>query len=786
MCRILLILLAGLLFAPKIQAFQESTSNLEARLENLCAELEAKREEFDVAGMGYALFRGDKILLARGFGLADIENSVASDADTFFSIGSSTKAFTTTLVAMLSEDGKLAWDDPVAKHIPWFDPEVKGEGGDRVLLRDLACHRVGYPRMGILWASGKVDEETLLRTASLAKPMAPFRKQFLYNNVMYLALGEAAAAAGGKPWEGLLKERILNPLGMEQTVWTVSAARDGGKAAVGYLWEKDEKRFKAVEPQSVGRAKPAGAIWSSANEMARWGRFQLNRGKVGGTSIIDSNAIEETWETQIEMGAGAGYALGWMTEEWQGHRVVHHAGNVNGFSAMVAFLPDDDLGCVALANASVTPLVSIVPSTTWKHMLGPAPGKESGKGLDLGEFLGRYHADFATWENDVFTVSEKEGVLHLDVPGQMDFALNPPDEEGKWAFALTDTIKISFDRDDDGNVTEINMFQGPMMFELPREGVERAPEIPLDDLEPYLGTYRNEGQVWSIVIHGDRLAVDVPSEMVYELHPPDEDGKWKFRATDSMALSFDMGEDGRAEHLHAHKNGEVVLELERAPDSEEMGLAGIEDLRRARGTSKRRAATANLGGLRFECVMDFPHAGIEAEMEILADGNQRLFSFLDAGIFGNESTYSDGETGWLKSDFQEDQEFGAAKAFETLLGSPWTLLAPWEDIFGEVKVIKRMARDKKSTLKVRLTPSIGDPWTVWVDEETGQVLELHAIATEQGLSMPLQQTFSDWSEIAGISYPVTTEIVIPGNARFLVRVKDVETGLTFSDDDFRP
>ena len=97
-----------------------------------------------------------------------------------------------------------------------------------------------------------------------------------------------------------------------------------------------------------------------------------------------------------------------------------------------------------------------------------------------------------------------------------------------------------------------------------------------------------------------------------------------------------------------------------------------------------------------------------------------------------------------------------------------------------------MVRDKKSTLKVRLTPSIGDPWTVWVDEETGQVLELHAIATEQGLSMPLQQTFSDWSEIAGISYPFTTEIVIPGNARFLVRVKDVETGLTFSDDDFRP
>ena len=91
--------------------------------------------------------------------------------------------------------------------------------------------------------------------------------------------------------------------------------------------------------------------------------------------------------------------------------------------------------------------------------------------------------------------------------------------------------------------------------------------------------------------------------------------------------------------MHAYKNGEVVLELERAPDSEEMGLAGIEDLRRARGTSKRRAATANLGGLRFECVMDFPHAGIEAEMEILADGNQRLFSFLDAGIFGNESTY---------------------------------------------------------------------------------------------------------------------------------------------------
>ena len=199
MRHILVIPLFALLFAPGIQGLQDSESSLEARMERLCNELEAKREEFHVPGMGFALFRGDKVLMTRGFGLADIENSVAADADTFFSIGSSTKAFTTTLVAMLAEEGKLGGDDPVAEHIPWFDPVVAGEEGDRALLRDLACHRVGYPRMGLLWASGKVDEETILRTASLAKPMAPFREKFLYNNVMYLALGEAAAACTSEP-----------------------------------------------------------------------------------------------------------------------------------------------------------------------------------------------------------------------------------------------------------------------------------------------------------------------------------------------------------------------------------------------------------------------------------------------------------------------------------------------------------------------------------------------------------------------------------------------------------
>ncbi|HBF22492.1 MAG TPA: hypothetical protein DDW23_01635, partial [Planctomycetes bacterium] len=699
-----------------------------------------------------------------------------------------TKAFTTTLVAMLAEEQKLGWDDPVAKHIPWFEPAVKGEEGDRALLRDLASHRVGYPRMGILWASGKVDEKNILKTASMAEPMAPFRKKFLYNNVMYLALGEAAAAAGGKQWEELLKEKILTPLGMEQTVWTVSAAREGGKAAVGYLWEKDATRFKILEPQTVSRAKPAGAIWSSPSEMARWGQFQLNRGKVGSAPIIDIEALEKTWETQIEMGTGSGYALGWMTGEWRGHRVIQHGGNVNGFSAMTALLPDDNLGCIVLTNANVTPFVDVAASLTWKHLLGPSPKDESSENLDLEPFLGRYHATMTSFRDKFFTITEKEGNLYMDVPGQMDFALNPPDKEGKWAFAITDTVKIAFDRNEEKEVVGLDMYQGGLTFNLPREGIKRTPEIPLEELEPYLGTYRNEEHdlEWTVLILNNRLAFDVPGEGYWDLSPPDKDGKWKVRAINAgtTSLSFALGKDGRAKEMRHHQQAEIVLE--RINVQNEPAVPTIEDLRRARNTTKRREISANLGGLLFEGAMEFPHAGLEAKTMLMAEKNNRVLLSMDAGIFGTETSFSNGETGWLKSDFQEDQVFGPAKSLETLLSSPWTLLAPWEDVFEEVQVITRTNRDSKSALKVKLTPATGSPWTAWIEEETGNVLELNLVTIEHGLSIPMTQTFADWREINGLSYPFTTEIVIPGNARFLMKVENVETGIIFTDDAFQP
>jgi hypothetical protein len=124
--------------------------------------------------------------------------------------------------------------------------------------------------------------------------------------------------------------------------------------------------------------------------------------------------------------------------------------------------------------------------------------------------------------------------------------LKPPDEQGKWYFTLTDTIALSFDRNDDGDVVRMKMYQAGMTFELPREGAVFAMEVDMEDVAPFLGTY-HDGQMnldVRVLVQNGRLAVDVPGQMIFELHSPDDEGRWYFRVTDTIYVTFEMDDDG--------------------------------------------------------------------------------------------------------------------------------------------------------------------------------------------------------------------------------------------------
>ena len=212
-------LFAAVLAASTISAPVLGTEpTLEERLARLTEELEIQRQELHIPGMAMAVVQGDELIYSHGFGSADLESSRAVTPETLFAIGSSTKAFTASLIGMLVDEGKMSWDDPVTKFLPYFELKIDTDDAEAmVTIRDLLSHRTGFTRMGMLWAGGAVSREEILRTATLAEPWSPFRDKFYYNNVAFLAAGMASSVAAGSSWDDLQAERLLTPLAMKSS-----------------------------------------------------------------------------------------------------------------------------------------------------------------------------------------------------------------------------------------------------------------------------------------------------------------------------------------------------------------------------------------------------------------------------------------------------------------------------------------------------------------------------------------------------------------------------------------
>ena len=192
------LLIAALLFQPATAALAQSATapsampepTLAERLDRLAAEFDRNRIDLHVPGAVLAIVRGDEVIFARGFGVAEVENGTPATPDTPFFIGSATKAFTATLVGMLVDDGRMRWDEPVEAYLPEFKLAVRSEApDDRATLRDVLSHRTGFTRMSFLEVNTGLASGEILRRASSAEPLAPFRQRFLYNNVQYLAAG---------------------------------------------------------------------------------------------------------------------------------------------------------------------------------------------------------------------------------------------------------------------------------------------------------------------------------------------------------------------------------------------------------------------------------------------------------------------------------------------------------------------------------------------------------------------------------------------------------------------
>lgn len=364
--------------APPLRA--QEAPDLAAALDAYVARAVA---DWEVPGLAIAVVQGGELVFAKGYGVREVGGSEPVDEHTLFAIGSTTKAMTAATVGLQVAEGRMGWDDPVARHLPGFrlqEPYASHEA----TARDLLTHRAGLGNADLLWYGQDRSREEILAALPRVEPAYSMRAGFVYQNLMYVAAGELAATLAGTSWEGLVTSRIFAPLGMERTT-------PGGEPAqrmtnVARPHARIDGEVTAIENEIIDAMAPAGAVWSSVSDLSRWLRMLLAEGRWGGEQVLPEAVVAEMLEPQTLLDLGriyptvrltkphwTSYGLAWFQQDYDGRAVAYHTGSIDGMSAILGLVPDEELGVAVLANLDHAELRHAL---MWKvfDLFGPAGG----------------------------------------------------------------------------------------------------------------------------------------------------------------------------------------------------------------------------------------------------------------------------------------------------------------------------------------------------------------------------------------------------------------------------
>lgn len=417
-CTIAILLHA--LFPPVLSAAGDSCArNIPA---GIAAYAEQVRTQWKIPGMSLAVIQGDTVVFSGGFGVREKGLSVEKNGQqaavtdsTLFHIGSMTKAFTATVIASLVDDGLLNWDDTVRNILPdfdWADDSVEAV----MQVHDLLTHSTGLvAQAGTYIANLGYDRDDIYRMFRYIEPIYPFREKFAYNNITFIVAARIIETVTGRSWEDNIRERIFIPLGMSSSVAGSEGYIEAGKKAsvahyFGYSRSRSGGRGSIYVTPLYGEERamhwvdvigPAGSISSTAEDMARWVRFHLDRGLTTrlvrpedshkkSSFPLDSTAFTEYFPDMGTMALGEfrsypymdtvrllsreqmdflhtgavrvrqdstmtrDYGYCWYIEQNERYRVIYHTGTTWGFTGVCGFVPELDLGFALLCNSEVS------------------------------------------------------------------------------------------------------------------------------------------------------------------------------------------------------------------------------------------------------------------------------------------------------------------------------------------------------------------------------------------------------------------------------------------------
>lgn len=580
---------AGMEFPIRAQRETESGPDL-GQLDALRELITTVMDDWHVPGVAVTVVRDGEVVLAEGFGLRDVERNLPVTPTTLFGIGSATKAFTSTVFQMLVDEGALRWEQPIREVIPGFRLS-DAFATEHASALDFALHRSGLPRHDIPWvANPELNKEQFIAAAEHLAPSAGFRTTWQYNNFGYVLLDHMIELTSGQSWEAAVYDRLLQPLGMDGTTFSVAAMQATDDFAKAYAMSEDG--WQSIPLSELGAAAAAGAINSNANDLGQWLLFQLNNGRLGSEQLVSATGMERMHSPHIVIPGGdypevtfTGYGIGWMVDSYRGHYRVHHGGNTIGFSADVAFLPEEGIGVAVVSNSLFTPLPGIITNSVLDMMLGldpidwngrykmleqmqsealqamaPDVGKRHGTTLshDLAQYAGEYeHAAYGTVAislvGDALEAVYYDAVIPLRHWHFEQF-------RGPLSEFVAQDIPFFFVTDATGDVAAVNVG-----FEPSTEPIvfTRRPSSVLQDvayLQQFVGEYDLLGQTIEVSLQNDTLILTVPGQPPYELGPTRE-ARFVFIGFDGFGVEFGFDDDGsvaKAVLLQPHGNVELM------------------------------------------------------------------------------------------------------------------------------------------------------------------------------------------------------------------------------------
>jgi len=507
--------------------------------------------DWKVPGLAISIVKDGKIIFAEGFGYRDVKQNLKVTPHTLFAIGSCTKAFTATAMGMLVDEGKVEWDKPVRDYLPTFKLQDV-VASERMTPRDLLTHRSGLPRHELVWYGSPASRKEIFDRLQYLEPSKDFRAVMQYQNMMFMTAGYLVGEVAGTGWEAFIQKRFFEPLEMRESNVSITDTPKAADFSLPYQ-EKNDK----VEPipfRNIDTIAPAGSINSNVLDMANWVLMNLNKGKFKDKQVISEAALAEIHSPQAVMPFPiqydeilySNYGMGWTIVPYRGHLLLEHGGGIDGFIAMVAFLPRDNMGAVILSNSGSTPLPSIVLYNIIDRMMGLSPidwskrikdqmdkakaeaekaKKETDKDRKPDTKPSHPLEDYAgDYENPGYgTISIiKEGDQLKAKFNSFELALNHYHYD---TFELFNELynqkqKLSFQTDAKGNIASLSI---PFESTVKDIVFTRAPEKAMMEksfLEKFVGQYEYQGMVVTISLKNEKtLAATVPGQSELELVP---------------------------------------------------------------------------------------------------------------------------------------------------------------------------------------------------------------------------------------------------------------------------